>query len=1398
MRFTVTVRALDKPDVEGDIELRDPARMTIAELAQHVREAIGAGSDTQISLDGAPLPATKTALAAGVRPGSHLVLGRPGADRPKQITGLQLRVAGGGDAGAVLGLTEPRIRIGRSREAELAIDDADISRFHAELRVSHDGIWLRDLRSTNGTHLDGRTLHDAESRLPLDTVFRVGNSRLFVSGVNDPPATISELDGLVLVHRPNRMRHTSVETIDFPPAPADRPRPSISVLAALLPTALSVGLAVMFHNVQLLAFALLTPVSVLSTGATDRWRWRRQRRNDHNRYDRSRREAERNLAAAASAEERRLHRDLPDPASLSIAVRTKNIRLFERSTGDADFLHVRLGLADQQASCRGMTSGAEVSSPMLRAVPVAVSLRDGALGIAGPPPLVRGSTRWLVTQLAALHSPNDLAIYLIARDAEPWRWLRWLPGFRLAAETDDRARELVAEVRAELCRRGSRPHDTGVGLPWILLLIEPWHSVGPIPGLADLLADGWRSGVTAIVLDEQARSLPPACPSSAVYDSDDPATLTLQGPGGAPVDHVTADRVGLEYAEQLSRGLAPIRDAQPSVDDALRPTARLLDLLHLTDASAVELSDRWSGHDMSPRLPIGITANSLFEIDLTMDGPHVLIAGSTGSGKSELLRSLVISLAVSLPPNRLSLVLIDYKGGAAFAGCAHLPHTSAVITDLDPATTRRALLSIEAELRRRESAFSRAGVDDLSAYERSSHSRTDPIARLVLVVDEFAALADELPDFLNGLLGIAQRGRSLGVNLVLATQRPGRVVSADMRANMPLRIAMRVTDAAESSDVIGVESAAGISKARPGRGFAQLAQGLVEFQAARIDAPVPSEDPAVRVLDAWNRPQTERARDDDQTTDLDTICRLAQQAARSAGLGTVPPPWAPALPGLLPVADLRHTCHPKADRTEVVFALIDEPHTQQQNAARHDLREGGAIGLIGSPRSGRSSALRTFVAAAADSLAPDDLHCYVVDCGSQALSSLELLPHCGAVLSRHEPGGIYRLLELLSAEVASRQRTLARLGVTAVSELAGEGLPLPLIIIAIDGWEEFAAMSEDFDAGRSLAMLHAILRDAGAVGITVLLAGERALLGVRVASMLTRRFVLNLLDRTDYALAGIPAAALPRSMQAGRAVLAEGGQEVQFAVLDGDVSTAAQATRISEIAAKYGSPVHRPPIRVRSLPNQCEARIPLATSGQAVLGIGGDDARQISLDITTSDRRLLIVGPPGSGRTTALQRIGASATALGHRVIVVGEPDSSLAQWGRSVSARIEDPLAMAARGAPDDSPWTAALLLIDDAATGADATLADALTSVVAGHCGPVALAVRSDQLLMAFRGPVTELLRHRTGLLLQPSNSDREAFGLRAARPLARGIPGRGILATDSTRRLHPDGLEVQVATP
>jgi S-DNA-T family DNA segregation ATPase FtsK/SpoIIIE len=683
---------------------------------------------------------------------------------------------------------------------------------------------------------------------------------------------------------------------------------------------------------------------------------------------------------------------------------------------------------------------------------------------------------------------------------------------------------------------------------------------------------------------------------------------------------------------------------------------------------------------------------------------------------------------------------------------------------------------------------------------------------LILVVDEFASLAEELPAFLSGLVGIAQRGRSLGVHLVLATQRPGGVVSPEIKANMALRIALRVTDAGESSDVIGSDAASRIPKRQPGRAIARMASGLVEFQTARIGIPPETCSPlTMRRLDAWNRVIPAELAVQEGKNDLQLLCDAAREAA--ARMNRVMParPW---LPPLVAVISTTSIASGHAGRFQVSFGLADHPARQGQESVVHDLQAGGSIGFIGGPRSGRTTALRTLIAQASSQLSRDDLHTYVIDCASGSLRPLIALPQCGAVVTRDEPNSVARMLTRLAEELAIRQRRLSELGLSTMAEAHASGIAIPAVLVAIDGWEGLTALSESHDAGRTIDTTLHLLRESAAAGFTILIAGDRAALGIRIASALSRKFLLEMVDRSDYGMAGIAAAALPTMFSPGRAVSSEDGSEVQLAVLSDDPSTAAQWAAVREVNANQPTATGLAPMVVRPLPNSVTlGDIPTdlaadmvahrSTDGDllaVLLGVGGDDAKAVTINLGEGDGRFLIAGPARSGRSYAAIAIAAQTLARGGRLMIAASKRSPLAIWAErsdvAVLAPTDDPSCIQNDQVTDG--WVTDLLLIDDSELFTDTPIGDALTAFIARQ--PTGAAVvataRSEDLMVSFRGIAVDIRRSGTGVLLQPTVADGDLFGIRVHRARGEFVPGRGLLVSERHRPMAPEGLPIQLA--
>ena len=822
MRIDLTVR--DRQDLCRDVAIAAPDGSTVRDVQLSLTSVIGAEPAAELWTGARRLTAHAPLGGPGLRCGDVVSIGAPEPTDPAAGAVLRLQVVGGPDAGQVVALPRGIVTIGRGTDCDLVLTDPDVSRRHASITVTSVGIILRDVASTNGTTVDGHAVDDDGTALTPGAMVRVGDSFVSVCAGSEPPAAVRVMPGgALLVNRPPRAQAPLGQgEVQFPVRGSGSPPQRVQWIAAAVPALAGIALALALHSPQFLIFALMSPVVVVATSLGDRLHWRRSRRRDAAGFRQREADARADVAAGLADETAVRRRAGLDPAAVYDVATGPGIRLWERRRRDADALTVRLGLTELPSALQARRGSDVTPAGRVTDVPVGVDLRAGPLGIAAPAEVGLGVARWLICQLAVLHSPADVELALILSDdaAASWAWSRWLPHLRAwVAATPDTRQTLVAELGSQVEHRlaARRLDPDNWRGRWLVLVVDRARALADVPGLSALLAAGPAAGITAIFLDDHERHLPASCDSCAVATGETGARLRIVGRGSESGAELVADRVTDGWADRVARALAPLVDAGRDAGSALPRECRLVDLLGFDDFDVAHVLDRWAQDDGSAGTTLGMGVDGPLHVDLVRDGPHALVGGTTGSGKSELLQSLVAGLALCHPPEAISFVLIDYKGGAAFADCARLPHTVGLVTDLDAQLTGRALHSLHAELARRERLFAHVGAQDLTAY-RAVNTQQEALGRLVLVVDEFAALAEELPEFVTGLVAIAQRGRSLGVHLVLATQRPGGVVSPDIRANATLRIALRVSDPAESADVVGTDRAAHLARDTPGQG----------------------------------------------------------------------------------------------------------------------------------------------------------------------------------------------------------------------------------------------------------------------------------------------------------------------------------------------------------------------------------------------------------------------------------------------------------------------------------------------------------------------------------------------------------------------------------------------------
>ncbi|GAA1411945.1 FtsK/SpoIIIE domain-containing protein [Oerskovia paurometabola] len=1093
---------------------------------------------------------------------------------------------------------------------------------------------------------------------------------------------------------------------------------------------------------------------------------------------------------------------------------------------------------------------------LVSGVPVVENLHDaGALGLAGAKNLVEPVVNSVLVQLTVLHSPTDLVVCSLVTPtwSRSLEWLKWMPhtsastspiegnhladsassGAVLLAQLEElirtrlksqratrrgaaRTRDAALERGASVGEGGGGPVEgTSSPLPAVVVLVSSEVDVDRAR-LAQLAETGPDAGVFPVWVADSVRGLPAACRTYVEVGPDRTSVGMVRL--GLSVDDVVLETVDAAAAVEYGRRMAPVFDAGVVDEDAsdLPRTVSLLTLLGPDMATSGEaVIDRWNQNlsitDRTPgavprrrragglRALVGSAGSEAMQLDLRTHGPHALVGGTTGSGKSEFLQAWVLAMAAEYSPDRVTFLFVDYKGGSAFADCVQLPHCVGLVTDLSQHLVRRALTSLRAELHHREHLFNRKKAKDILELEK----RGDPDAppALVIVIDEFAALVSDVPDFVDGVVDIAQRGRSLGIHLIMATQRPAGVIRDNLRANTNLRVALRMADESDSSDVVGTPEAAHFDPGLPGRGLAKTGPGRVRpFQSAYAGGWTSDEAQPLRIEVAalrfggeirWDAPQPAVVPEETDLgpNDQQRLVACIGAASRHAEIPSPRRPWLDSLAGVYDLARLRQ----RTD-TELLIGVADLPEVQAQRPTYFRPDTDGHLAVYGTGGAGKSTALRTLGIAAGITPRGGAVQVYGLDFAGGSLRMLESLPHVGSVIMGDDVERVVRLLRMLRAELDRRGPLFAEASASSVTEyraLTGR-TDVPRILLLVDG---FGAFRDDFEQGAGRAVWFDVFRDVLAegrqLGIHVALTADRAgAVPTAVRSAVQRNVVLRLSD-DGYGLLDVPGDVLTPSSPPGRAVV--DGAETQVAVIGGTTSAAEQArscVRLGDSMRKAG--VLQAP-RIGALPQEYTADVlPDEVDGQPVLGIGDETLDALGW---APEGTFLVSGPVGSGRTTALAALARSLVraAPKTRIVLAAHPGSSLvsaAPWDR-VARSVDEVVALAQDVAEDLAAGPVAVFVegVDEyLQSPADAPLVALMKAAQRGSCLVVAEAESSR-----WGSPwplLAEMKNGRRGLLLQPEALEGDSL-LKTSLPRvsrAEFPPGRGYyIARGSTTRVQ-----------
>ncbi|MFB9838986.1 type VII secretion protein EccCa, partial [Actinoallomurus acaciae] len=1088
---------------------------------------------------------------------------------------------------------------------------------------------------------------------------------------------------------------------------------------------------------------------IVSVGVTAAVRWqfrsanRRSRDRQRERFDEHLADIRRKARTVAGLQRVASAFAHPSPDRL-FAIAVGRRRIWERRSTDEDFLKLRLGVGRGPHALQIRESGrgdpmAEYDKQSQRAAqrivaanatvgrqPAWVDLaRSGVVSLLGPAEAARATARTLLAQLAVLHAPDDVTVAVCANGEPDWEWAKWLPHTHdpeargveagvvpLVAEDLDGLADYLEDHlttlqrrRAERATRLSSLRDPGPGHRLVVVLdgYRPDEAWARTPLVQRLIGEaGPETGVTVVCLVRREKEEPERVGVRVRLDDAGGLELTSRVPAlhGA-VEDAVADRIDPAVCEQIARRLAPLR-LSGEREQVLSRTISLPDMLGVPDLAVFDPRTRWRAPDdeMLLRIPIGVTGEGE---DLALDlkesaqggiGPHGLVVGATGSGKSELLRTLVTALTMQHSPELLSFVLVDFKGGATFAGVTELPHVAGLITNLadDLALVDRMRAALQGEQQRRQRILRDAGnVDSLGDYQlRQAAGGTDvngrplePLPYLLIVVDEFGELLSQRPDFIDLFVQIGRVGRSLGMHLLLATQRLEEGRLRGLESHLSYRICLRTFSAAESRAVIGTPDAYRLPPI-PGSAYLKVDESVYErFRVAHVSAPYQEPSERARATPERIPPVPFELRTPNQGREeasLETAAPVSPRAA--AGEHTemqvaveqvrrygspVHQVWLPPLPGHItldsvlggvdvedPGHGLQATMWPQG-QLNFPIGVVDLPVQQTQYPLVMDLAGAhGHLALVGAPQTGKSTLLRTALLAAMLTHTPAELRFYCVDHGGGGLQSLQDAPHVSGVAGRHDLERTIRALSEVHQLLGARERLFEELGIASASDFRRlrdegelpEGVDAADVVLVIDNWGAVREVAENADA----LVVEISSRGLG-VGVHLVLSANRwPEIRINLRDNIRGRIELRLNEAAESEV-NRQAARLLRTVPPGRGIAAPGLlYHAALPRMDGAQTTdglgKAQEAVIEEIAACW--PGERAP-HLRVLPKRVssaelravqdaeEARAAGERRPEVPIGLREIDLAPVGLDLRGADPHFLVFGDSGSGKTSFLR-----------------------------------------------------------------------------------------------------------------------------------------------------------------
>ncbi len=1111
------------------------------------------------------------------------------------------------------------ISIGRAIDNDIQLKDRAVSSKHLILSKTGDGWKVKNLSTTSGTYLNGTLVNEAYAK--TDDLLDIGLCRIVLStndisiiAIHPPVNNLSHAKDdnnskgnvkteypYLFKQSPRLIEKVKLTTIDLETAPTIGGKPKINWVSVIVPSLSTVLIMLILAVAITGALGMLffsAPMAIIGVGMAIynyRHQCKEYKKNEELRlqkYEEYLLTKEKEVEEHHKDQYRILNQVHPSTTQCLPIVTGPTRRLWERRVYDDDFLDLRVGTGELESCVEFKVPKKQLTLledelsneaqnladkyEKVKNCPIKYSARKfKTCGITGRREDAVSLAKNMIVQAATHHCYNDLKIVLIFNNEEADKWLfaRWLPhifdesrSIRYIVNNSSSAKRTLSLLEHEI-DSNSVGGTSGEGPSHYLFIVADKSLVQAHTIYSKLVMPHPSACISSIFLFNELNNLPKECE----------IVIELKGLCGVLYNSFqaevridfTADSVSLDCYEKFARAMAPLRVEPKQGNQALPTAVTFLEAYKTQRAKDLDIENRWGRYqpEKSMSVPIGARANGeafYFDIHEKQFGPHGLVAGMTGSGKSEMVQSFILSMALHFSPQDVSFVLIDFKGTGLILPFKNLPHIAGTISDLDISITRN-LFALENELSRRKSLFDSHGVSNISGYLKlyRQGKAVEPLSYMFIVIDEFAEFKIQYPEFMSVVNSVFATGRTLGVHIILLTQKPANVVDDKMHANTRFKWCLKVASSADSKEMLKHPDAAWIKN--PGRAFVQVGEDELfeEIQSYYSGAPYhPHKDSSIQLYDkiaaidlyanrtVYGTEKTTGYRSEEN--EIDAIVNYIDSYARANDIKRARNVWTKKLPDVIELSELLHIAFDgehwsdNENRFSPVVGLIDDPQTQSQYPLQLDFLQDGHLSVYGSPTTGKTTFLHTAIMSTVLSYKPCEVNIYCLDFAGGSLNLFRDFPHVGAVVRDTEADKFNKLLKMLSDEFTLRRDKISSSGlinIQAYREVTCE--EMPYILIAIDNFSQIPVIFPNSDQ-----FFQNVSLQGASYGIYLLMTGgSQNAISFRVAQNVKSTIALQMADKNDYsAIVGNTKGLVPENVRGRGLVKGETPLEFQTAI----------------------------------------------------------------------------------------------------------------------------------------------------------------------------------------------------------------------------------------------------------